>query len=138
MTESYEPAAERQDPSVGVAFFLGIVLLGLMGVFAYRGLTERDLDQAAIRTARLVSAGPELTLAAAVAEDAAVELRHVVWSKGPARGPMRGVRAVARKGAKSYEYRFDVDLETERVLPTNPRAVRLYESRGMSILGAEE
>ncbi|MEO1170890.1 MAG: hypothetical protein AAFX94_02410, partial [Myxococcota bacterium] len=50
------------------------------------------------------------------------------WSPGPARGPMRGVRAVARKGEKKYEYRFDVDLETGAVHPSNPRSERVFDT----------
>lgn len=130
MTDSpYRPPPERSDPTTGVVFFLGVVLMGLMAYFGLRALNETDRDQAAVRTARLYRLTAEsATLAEAVVADAAVDSRAVHWSPGPARGPMRGVKARAHKGEQIYEYRFDVDLETGRVHPSNPRAERVFDT----------
>ncbi len=130
MTDSpYRPPAERSDPTTAVVFFLGVVLMGLMGYFGLRALNERDSTKAAVRSARLFRLDETSpTLAEAVVDDAAVDPRAVHWSPGPARGPMRGVKAEAHKGEKVYEYRFDVDLESGRVHPSNPRAERVFDT----------
>ncbi|MEM6558620.1 MAG: hypothetical protein AAF219_06480 [Myxococcota bacterium] len=122
----YEAPPEPRDPTVAVLVFLGMVLLGLMAHFGIRGLRERDFTQDAVRTARLHSMQRGVTLAEAVVDDAAVDPRAVDWEPVPGRGPMRSVRAIARKGERRYEYLFDVDLETRVVHPRNPRAERVF------------
>ncbi|MEM6732802.1 MAG: hypothetical protein AAF658_14685, partial [Myxococcota bacterium] len=109
--------------------FLGFVLIGLMIYFGIRGLTETSTEMGAVRAARLyrLSEASE-TLAEAVVSDAAVDPRAVNWAPGPARGPMRGVRATAHKGERVYEYRFDVDIETGAVHPSNPRSERVFDT----------
>ena len=126
---TYTPPEERSDPTVGVVFFLGIVLIGLMGYFGWRALNETDSTKSSVRVARLYRVKETSpTLAEAVVDDAAVDPRAVVWGPGPARGPMRGVKAEAHKGEKVYEYRFDVDIESGQVHPSNPRAERVFDT----------
>jgi len=127
--ERFEAREEKRDPRVGVVFFLGVVLIGLMIHFGIRGLYERDSEKDAIRTARLFRISPaSVTLAEAVVDDAAVDPRAVTWSSGKNRGAMRVVYADARKGKRRYRYRFDVDLEKSRVHPGNPRAERVFDT----------
>ncbi|MEM6532644.1 MAG: hypothetical protein AAF654_08465 [Myxococcota bacterium] len=126
---SFTPRETGRDPTVGVVFFLGIVLIGLMIHFGIRAIRESDGEVNSVRDARLYRVTPEgPTLAEGVADDAAVDTRLVDWRPGPPRGPMRGVRAIARKGKKTYEYRFDIDLETGAVHPSNPRSERVFKT----------
>lgn len=116
-----------RDPRMGVVVFLGLILLGCVAYFGIRNFRQSSSTVQAVSLARLYRLRPTgPALAQGVVNDAAVDPRRVEWRMVGVRGVVYRVAAVARKGKEKYEYRFDVDLETSKVLPANPRAERVF------------